>query len=170
MTTHPGGEEHTHRMLFLADLPSGSRILDMGAGSGEAVMLMRKMGFDADGIDIKPRSPMVILGNLLCTGLSDGTFDAVISQCSFYVSGDISGAFREAYRILKKGGILLFSDVEFFPLQPIMEETGFSTIYAEDLTRQWREYYLEALWRDDCCLESYPQGRCGYRLLIGRKD
>ena len=35
MNGHPGGIEHTRRMLMLADLPAGARILDMGAGSGE---------------------------------------------------------------------------------------------------------------------------------------
>ena len=34
MNRHPGGEEHTRRMLALAALPAGSRVLDLGAGAG----------------------------------------------------------------------------------------------------------------------------------------
>ena len=40
MNGHPGGEAHTRRMLALADLQPGASVLDMGAGSGEAVRLM----------------------------------------------------------------------------------------------------------------------------------
>ena len=37
MKSHPGGMEHTRRMLALAALPEGARVLDMGAGAGESV-------------------------------------------------------------------------------------------------------------------------------------
>ena len=44
MNGHPGGTEHTRRMIALADLPEGACVLDMGAGSGEAVRLLRAAG------------------------------------------------------------------------------------------------------------------------------
>ena len=46
MKSHPGGAEHTRRMLALAALPEGARVLDMGAGAGESVQLMRSLGLD----------------------------------------------------------------------------------------------------------------------------
>ena len=54
MTRHPGGDGHTRELLRLAALPRGARILDMGAGDGEALRLMRAEGFDAAGIDLAP--------------------------------------------------------------------------------------------------------------------
>ncbi len=37
------------------------------------------------------------------------------------------------------------------------------------MTAQWREYYLEALWREDapCC--TLPRGKCTYWLLIAER-
>ena len=59
MKGHPGGPEHTRRMLALAGLSPGARVLDMGAGAGESVQLMRSLGLDAVGIDLEPRGEAV---------------------------------------------------------------------------------------------------------------
>ena len=170
MRSHPGGEEHTCRMLQLADLPEGASVLDMGAGAGEAVLLMRSMGFAALGIDIEPRSPLVENGDFLHTSFPDGAFDAVLSQCAFFISGDQPGALREAFRVLRRGGKLLFSDVFFTSPEELLSNAGFDVIYDEDMTELWRDYYLEALWREDALCCEIPKGKSSYHLLIGGKD
>ena len=169
MNGHPGGKEHTLRMLELAELPRGARVLDMGAGAGEALRLLRALGFDAVGVDLAPRGEGVEQGDFLHLSCPDEIFDAVLSQCAFYVSGDVPGALREANRLLKRGGKLLLSDVFFEAPLPLLERAGFSALSAEDMTAQWREYYLEALWREetDCC--ALPKGKCGYWLLIAER-
>ena len=170
MNAHPGGEAHTRRMLELAGLPTGAAVLDMGAGAGETVALLRALGFRAEGIDLKPRSALVAQGDLLHSAYPDGGFDAVISQCAFFVSGDRSGALREANRVLRSGGLLLLSDLFFEAPVPLLTASGFTVLHSEDVTPQWRDYYLEALWRGDapCCEK--PKGKSSYWLLIGRKD
>ena len=170
MNGHPGGIEHTRRMLMLADLPAGASILDMGAGSGEAIKLLRNAGYEATGIDLEPRGEGVEQGSFLHTPYPGGCFDAVLSQCAFFVSGDQPGALREAYRLLRPGGKLLLSDVFFEAPVPLTEAAGFTVLHCEDLTPQWRAYYLEALWREetDCCV--LPKGKCGYDIVIARKD
>ena len=169
MNGHPGGQTHTRRMLELAALPRGARILDMGAGAGETLRLLRALGFDAVGVDLAPRGEGVEQGNFLHLSFPDGSFDAVLSQCAFFVSGDVPGALREANRLLKRGGKLLLSDVFFEAPLPLMERAGFFVLSAEDMTPQWREYYLEALWREetDCC--PLPKGKCSYWLLIAER-
>ena len=169
MNGHPGGEAHTRRMLELAALPRGVRVLDMGAGAGEALRLLRERGFDAVGVDLAPRGEGIEQGDFLHLSCPDGSFDAVLSQCAFFVSGDVPGALREANRLLKRGGKLLLSDVFFEAPVPLLERAGFAVLSAEDMTAQWREYYLEALWREetDCC--ALPTGKCGYWLLIAER-
>lgn len=166
MNGHPGGEAHTRRMLALADLQPGASVLDMGAGGGEAVKLMQSLGHDARGIDREIGGEGVEQGDFLHLPYPDGSFDAVLSQCAFFVSGDVPGALKEAHRVLKSGGKLLLSDVFFEEPGPLLQKAGFEILHAEDVTDAWQEYYLEALWRDEapCC--RIPRGRCHYKLLI----
>lgn len=42
------------RLRFVADLPPGSRVLEVGAGDGKLVAAMRAAGLDAHGIDPSP--------------------------------------------------------------------------------------------------------------------
>ncbi len=169
MKGHPGGMEHTRRMLELAALPKGARVLDMGAGAGESVWLMRSLGFDARGIDLEPRGEAAERGDFLHAPYPDASFDAVLSQCAFFVSGDQAEALREAHRLLRPGGTLLLSDVFFEKPTTPLRSAGFTVTHAEDMTPLWRAYYIDALWREDspCC--ELPRGRCCYWLIIGRK-
>ena len=170
MLGHPGGEEHSRYLIELAFLDKGSKWLDMGAGDGSAVRLLRSLGYGAEGIDLEPRGKDVVRGDYLESPWQDGFFDAVLSQCSFYVSGNVPGALTEAARLLRKGGKLVFSDVteNVVALLNQCRQAGFAVRHLEDITEQWREYYLEALWtQDNVCL---PQGkRFRYVLFVCEK-
>lgn len=159
MLGHPGGEDHSRRLIELAALSCPSQWLDMGAGDGATLLLLKRLGYNATGIDLQPRGNDVIEGDYLHSPFKDASFDGIISQCSFYVCGDVPGALKEAARLLRTGGKLVFSDVtEDVPsLMSHCQAAGFSVLKTDDLTPQWREYYLEALWtQDDVCL---PHGK-----------
>jgi len=159
MLGHPGGEKHSRYLIELAFLDKGTKWLDMGAGDGETVRLLRSLGYAAEGIDLKPRGKDVTRGNFLECPWQDGFFDGIISQCSLYVGGNIPGALQEASRLLRKGGKLVFSDVTENVVQLLNQcrQAGFAVRHLEDLTETWKEYYLEALWKEDnVCL---PQGK-----------
>lgn len=104
MNGHLGGTQNTLHIIALSRLAPPAKILDMGAGAGETVGLLRDMGYDARGIDIRPGNDMVEKGDFLRCPYPDAAFDGIISQCAFFVGGDVSGAFSEAYRLLKGGG------------------------------------------------------------------
>lgn len=171
MNGHPGGSQHSLKMLKLSGLLPGSCILDMGAGAGETCVLFREQGYLVRGIDLEPRSEEVEQGDFLKSGLAKGIFDGIISQCAFFVSGDVQKAFREAYRMLKSGGKLMLSDVcpqgQNLCLQA--EQAGFQVLLCEDMTRQWKEYYIEAIWRGTA--ECIPcQGKYSYQMVICLKQ
>ena len=159
MLGHPGGEKHSRYLIELAFLEPGSKWLDMGAGDGSTVRLLWSLGHEAKGIDLAPRGDDVLRGDYLSAPWEDEVFDGIISQCSFYVSGNVPGALRESGRLLRKGGKLVFSDVteNVVALLTQVRQAGFAVRHLEDLTDEWKEYYLEALWtQEDVCL---PQGK-----------
>ena len=176
---HPGGTSHTLRLLERAEkagLAPGAGILDLGAGDGGTVRLLRERGYEALGLDLNPPpedaapSPAVLKGDFLHAPFPDGRFDAVISQCAFYVSGDPAGALQVSFRLLKAGGLLLLSDVAFDPLRAQAEAAGFRVLWEADMTPLWKEYYIEALWRGVSLCDTVPKKKCAYTALVCRKD
>lgn len=170
MNGHPGGDAHTMRMIELCALSPGARVLDMGAGEGEAVALLRAHGLDAVGIDLIPCGENVVRGDMLHSGYPDEGFDAIISQCAFYVSGDAKAALRESWRLLRDGGVLALSDVFFDSPEALLASSSFSLEHIEDMTEQWREYYFAALWSGETIGCPKTNLKCRYYLIICRKE
>ena len=79
-----------------------------------------------------------------------GSFDAALSQCAFFLTGDVPAAFRAAYSLLRPGGVFMYSDIVpggVEALRALAENAGFSLVSIEDITPQWREFYIRALWQ-----------------------
>ncbi len=170
MLGHPGGEQHSRYLIELAFLEPPAQWLDMGAGDGSTISLLQSLGHAATGIDLCPRGSNVTQGDYLQAPYEDGSFDGIISQCSFYVSGNVPKALQEASRMLRKGGKLVFSDVteNVVALLNQCRQAGFAVRHIEDMTDDWKEYYLEALWKEEnTCL---PTGKkVSYVLFICEK-
>ena len=122
--------------------------LDLGAGSGAGVRLLREYGFRAVGIDLNP-GPDVEKGDISCCPYPSGSFDLILSECVFFCSGKGGEALREAKRLLKPGGLLLIGDVWFSGREKwerTLEEAGFEVKELQDITPVWREYYISCIW------------------------
>ena len=65
MNRHPGGEEQTLHLLENIELKKGMDVLDLGAGAGDTVRLLRSFGLNACGVDLFPRSSDVQRGDFL---------------------------------------------------------------------------------------------------------
>ena len=148
MNRHPGGEAQTLHLLEYVKFRKGMEALDLGAGEGETVRILKSLGINAHGVDLSPRSRDVQKGDFLNLDYTAESMDLCISQCAFFVSGDQQKAV-----------------------------TGFCILHQEDQTALWREYYLEAIWNDSFCCEEYKllqkqyKGKkLSYTAVIGRKE
>ena len=177
MNRHPGGEAQTLHLLEYVKFRKGMEALDLGAGEGETVRILKSLGINAHGVDLSPRSRDVQKGDFLKLDYTAESMDLCISQCAFFVSRDQKKAVSECWRVLKKGGFLLLSDLDPGNLLEIVKETGFTILCQEDQTALWREYYLEAIWNDSFCCEDhkllqkeYKGRKIGYIMIVGRKE
>jgi arsenite methyltransferase len=124
--------------LVAPELLEGLRVLDLGCGSGRDVYVLASLvgekGFVA-GVDMTQEQLSVaraatdhhakahgwaepnvafhhgFIERLGEIGLADGSFDVVVSNCVVNLSPDKRAVLAEAYRVLRPGGELYFSDV-----------------------------------------------------------
>jgi ubiquinone/menaquinone biosynthesis C-methylase UbiE len=168
---HPGGAEATLRLIELAGIEPPCRMIDLGAGTGEAVRLLRSLGFEAVGIDLAP-GPDVERGDILDPPFADGSFDAALSQCGFFLTGDPERALVQAARLLRPGGRLLYADVcaggEAW-LRRACAAAGFDIEEVTDITEAWKRYYIAALWQGEAELPLPGAKNCRYLSAILKK-
>jgi sarcosine/dimethylglycine N-methyltransferase len=183
---HYGGLAATDELARGAQVSNGSRVADFCAGLGGTVRyLAHKYGADVTGIELTPArvsgaqeltrrvglhgSARIVEGNVMDVPLADASVDAVVSQEAFCHVPDVKRALGEAFRILRTGGRLAFTDWianqplaaadaqlmwEGMAIQPLrsipeyrtlVESVGFRVISATDLTEEWGPILKERL-------------------------
>jgi len=149
--------------LNFSEVKSGEVCVDLGSGRGTDVLRMAEAageeGF-AFGIDISDGMLATARENARKFGVSnvkfiqseleklelpDHTADLVVSNCTINHATDKAAVWKEIYRILKKGGRFVVSDI--YATSPVPEEyrtdpVAVAECWAGSVTR---EEYLETL-------------------------
>jgi ubiquinone/menaquinone biosynthesis C-methylase UbiE len=177
---HYGGLEAVDALAHCAGIGPGMQVADFCAGlAGPARYLAHAYGATVTCIELNPgrapgaadltrrvgldRQVRIVRGDVTRTPLADDTMDAVISQEALLHVPDKRAALAEAYRVLKKGGRLAFTDwIEHHSLDAndseamwrgiaaqaiqsfdsydrMLREVGFHILSRSDLTAEWAE-------------------------------
>jgi ubiquinone/menaquinone biosynthesis C-methylase UbiE len=117
-TAHPGGTALTRHLLDVAGLAPGSFVLDLACGGGTTLGLLDAAGHAAVGVDVEPRAVArarrrapAVVADAHHLPLPDGTFDAVICECSVSTFTSAPAALAEVARVLRPGGAFAMTDV-----------------------------------------------------------
>ena len=121
------GQRWLHEIERL--LPEGkeSRILDIGTGTGFFAILLAQAGYSVEGIDLTPamleeartlarqKGLDIVFREMDAQELSyeDASFDAVLSRNLTWTLPAPERAYREWFRVLKPGGVLLNFDADY---------------------------------------------------------
>jgi SAM-dependent methyltransferase len=124
--------------LCVPDCLAGLSVLDLGCGAGRDCYLLsrlvgekgRVVGVDMTAAQIEVAEKHVqwhaekfghaapntefkrgVIEDLGAVGLADGSFDLIVSNCVVNLSTDKPAVLREAFRVLREGGEMFFSDV-----------------------------------------------------------
>ncbi len=125
---HPGGETTTRRALELAGVRRGDRLFDVASGAGTSALLAaRELDCQVVGVEYGELAVAAaraaaqaqglehrvsfVRGDAEALPLPEGSFDAVLCECSLSTFSAKRRAVREMKRVLRPGGRLALSDV-----------------------------------------------------------
>jgi ubiquinone/menaquinone biosynthesis C-methylase UbiE len=183
---HYRGLEANDELAWRAGISQGLRVVDFCAGlGGPARYFAHRYGAEVVGIELTASRVegareltnrvrlqdrvRVLRGDVMMVPLKNESVDVVLSQEAFLYIRDKERVLQQAYRVLKKGGRLAFTDWAAYDPPKIrginlmwagvavrtfqsavtygdlVKSAGFTLLSVEDTTDQWKEVLLERL-------------------------
>lgn len=112
------------RLIELADVRPGTRMLDLACGTGDIAFEGARRGASAVGLDItagmidlaraKPGADRLswLLGDMAALPVASGSFDLVTTGYGLRNTSDLPGALADIHRVLRPGGRLCSLDFD----------------------------------------------------------
>lgn len=107
------------RMRHIPAAAAGSRLLDMACGGGLLAPYLKGSGYRHVGVDLSATAIVLardhgveaVRGNVLSLPFRDEVFDVVVAGEVLEHVADLTGAVREACRVLRPGGTLVIDTI-----------------------------------------------------------
>jgi SAM-dependent methyltransferase len=167
---HPESVQLRERSYSLLQAGPGSRVVDVGCGSGTAVAELAAIGSDAVGIDAAEEAVAFArehhpgcrfdVGDAQRLPFADGSLDGYRAEKLYHALDDPDKACAEARRVLAPGGriVLVGQDWEFFAVEsddPVLTTTIVTSsatgIAHGRVARRYRNLLLDTGFDDVSC-------------------
>lgn len=149
---HNGGTWATRKLLTLAELPEGARVLDIGGGIGgpartlasefgqRVTVVDRSPAFCHSGAELTARLGLgdrvdFIVGSGDCLPVRTASVDAVLMQNAAMNIADKDGLAAEIFRVLRAGGRFASQEVMAGPVEPVRFPTPWAVDPADSFVR-----------------------------------
>ncbi|MBP1996913.1 class I SAM-dependent methyltransferase [Paenibacillus eucommiae] len=140
---HPGGYEKTLLQLEKYPLQAGSKVLEVGCGTGRTACLLAEQGCEVTALDIRPEmldkariraqtlelTVRFVEGDACSLPFEEGEFDIVLVE-SVTNFTDTSKAVSEYNRVLRPGGKLFDREVIRWKKMPAKAERALCDFYG----------------------------------------
>ncbi len=162
-SAHPGGYQATKKLIERIKLPLGTKVLEVGCGTGRTACYLASLGYDVTALDkneamteqAKRRSrqtgvPLrIVQADAASMPFPDGTFDVVfVESVTAFTKG--SSALREYRRVLKRGGMLFDREMALtrkLPSANVRELQSFYGLQHLRTVPEWLKLMRESRFR-----------------------